>query len=95
MNAPCLPRNCPKCGSSRVHRSRRRGMLDGLLSHIGGEIRRCHDCRSRRCWFGTAALPLARDGVHEETRTGSLVLGTAFLVCLALVWWTVRRFAGG
>jgi hypothetical protein len=70
-------------------------VIDGLLSRAGGEIRRCHDCRARRCWFGTAAVPLAKDGAPEGTWAGSFVLCTGFVVCLVLVWWTITRFAGG
>jgi len=43
-----LVRHCPKCGSVRVRRSRRRGPLEGLLASMGGEICRCHDCCSSR-----------------------------------------------
>lgn len=94
MNAPVPCRHCPKCGSNRLHRSRRRGLIDGALSRLGGEIRRCHDCGSRRCWFGVDALPLARAGVPEGVRAGGFALCTGVLACLALVWWTVTRFAG-
>ena len=31
-------RHCPKCGSVRVHHSRRKGFLEGLLVMLGGEI---------------------------------------------------------
>ncbi len=50
---------CPKCGSSRVRRSRRRTSVDHALARLGAHIRRCHDCRTRRAWFGVHPLPLS------------------------------------
>src|SRR5258708_24414106 len=45
-------RHCPKCGSVRVHRSRRRGPLERVLASLGAAICRCHDCCGRQAWFG-------------------------------------------
>ena len=39
---------CPKCGSSRVHRSHRRGFLERvLLPLLGRRPFRCADCEHR------------------------------------------------
>lgn len=95
MKLSRLPRNCPKCGSSHVHRSRRRSLIEGLLSYFGGEIRRCHDCLARRCWFGTTALPLARAFEPDGIRSAGIVLSTAFLSCAVVIWWTITRLPRG
>ena len=83
-------RHCPKCASERIHRSRRRGLLEHLLSLAGGEIRRCHDCRARRCWFGSARLTLPESDTPGRG-AGIVVLCSGFIFCLALVWWMITR----
>ena len=89
------PRKCPRCGSSHLQRSRRRSLIDGIFSVMGGQLRRCQDCHARRCWFGAASLPLAKSGAPEGVRAGAFVLFTGFVGCVALVWWTIARFAKG
>jgi hypothetical protein len=84
-------RHCPKCASVRVHRSHRRGLAEWLLACLGGEILRCHDCRSRRYWIGAGSIRLAE--THTPGReTGIVVLGTGFAICLAVVWWMMTHF---
>jgi predicted RNA-binding Zn-ribbon protein involved in translation (DUF1610 family) len=51
---------CPRCGSTRVHRSRRKNVLDRVLSLLGAQVRRCHDCRSRQAWFGWVSIRIPR-----------------------------------
>jgi hypothetical protein len=81
-------RCCPRCCSTRVRRSHRRHTLDYVLSALGGRIRRCHDCRARQVWFGALAIPLET----PCALTHAAVIGAGFLLCLLVVWWTIRHF---
>ncbi len=82
---------CPHCKSNRIHRSHRRGAIDQLLSRVGAQIRRCHDCRHRYAFFGMMSLPLGiRDSNHDQA-SNALLYGAIFSVCLLVVWWMVRR----
>lgn len=87
-------RHCPKCASSRIHRSRRRGLFERVLSYVGAEILRCHDCRSRRCWLGSANFRLPESETPGRG-AGLVVLASGFAICLAIVWWMVTRFPSG
>ena len=83
--------HCPKCGSARIHRSHRKGLLDYLMSRLGADICRCHDCRARRIWIQSTSFPLASADSPEARWTLALV-ASSFLACLALVWWAITRF---
>lgn len=85
---PSFP--CPHCKSGRVHRSHRQGPLDRLLSSLGAQLRRCHDCRHRYANFKLFHVPL---GVREKERGlyGLLLVSSAFTIGLLLVLWVVRR----
>jgi hypothetical protein len=85
-------RHCPKCGSVRVHRSRRRGLLDQALAALGGEICRCHDCRGRQAWFGFSPIPIGNRDPDVPSWAGLAMVSSA-LAGLVLVWWVVTRFA--
>jgi len=86
---------CPKCGSSRVRRSRRRTSVDHALARLGAHIRRCHDCRTRRAWFGVHPLPLsdANSALAKLTGLGLIVGG--IWACLVGVWWMISRIKAG
>jgi hypothetical protein len=86
-------RHCPKCGSIRVHRSRRHGPIENLLTALGGTICRCHDCCVRKVWFGLAPLPIG-NWDPEAPRWGGLAVFGSSCAALGLVWWAVTRFAG-
>ena len=86
-------RHCPKCGSIRVHRSRRRGIFEYALAWVGAETCRCHDCRCRQAWFG--AFPVRLSGaVSGEPRLGLALYGTGFIACVLLIWWMITRYTG-
>jgi hypothetical protein len=55
---------------------------------IGGEIRRCHDCRARQVWFGSSGFLLRTRG----RLTSAALLGSTFLVCFVFIWWMISRF---
>jgi hypothetical protein len=75
-----------------VHRSHRKSGYERLLCVIGGEIRRCHDCRARQAWFGSKGILLPTKGVAGG-RLGSLaLLGSASIVCFLFIWWMISRF---
>jgi len=87
-----VARNCPKCGSTRIHRSHRKGVLDNLLSCFGAEVCRCHDCRIRHAWFRSSSLPLVSADSDQGRWASLAVLASSFLACLELVWWAITRF---
>ena len=88
-----VQKHCPKCHSARVHRSHRKNQFDRMMCAFRGEIRRCHDCRSRQIWFGPFAFMLPAEGMPGGF--GSLlVLGLTFLVCFLFIWWMISRFTG-
>ena len=85
-----IKKHCPNCQSTRIHRSHRKSSFDRMLCAIGGEIRRCHDCRSRQVWFRSNGFPLP-DSFGGGLTTLAL-LGSAFLLCLLFIWWMITRF---
>lgn len=87
-----VDRHCTKCGSARVHRSHRRGAFTRFLCAIGGQIRRCHDCRRRQVWFRSISFALPTEDLAGERLTSVALLGSTFLVCLLFIWWMISRF---
>ena len=92
MSSDNLVRHCPKCGSIRVHRSRRRGPIDRLLATMGGAICRCHDCWARQAWFGLSPIPIGNRDPEAPLWAGMVMIG-AGCAGLGLVWWVVTRIA--
>ncbi len=90
--AQALVRHCPKCGSVRVHRSRRKGMLDAGLDALGADILRCHDCRARQAWFGLTPLRLRGAQGDGPALTGIILFATGSVACVLLIWWMISRF---
>ena len=85
-------KHCPRCGSIRVHRSRRRGPVDRVLVAFGGEICRCHDCCGRQAWFGFSPIPIGNRDPETPSWAGLAVVSSA-VAGVALVWWFVTRLA--
>jgi hypothetical protein len=75
-------RLCPKCGSSQVHRSHRRGAIERLLHLAGRRIRRCHACSARIVYFGNSAI-LVHDVARVARKTGLLCLMVAAMLAVA------------
>ena len=86
-------RHCPKCGSVRVHQSRRKGFVERLLVSLGGEICRCHDCCCRKAWFGGSPIPIGNRDPEAPAWARLLVVGSGAAVG-AVVWWVIDRLAG-
>jgi hypothetical protein len=87
-----IVRHCPKCGSIRVHGSRRRGPVDQILHAIGGIICRCHDCRARQAWFGISPISIGNTDPDSPPWAGIVAVGLGLTVCGVLMWWIVGRF---
>ena len=85
---------CPRCGSARVQKSRRRGSLERLLGMLGARVRRCHACRVRYArWLGrTIYLESFRRSLRHYGRLVLVLGGTA--VFLILLLWVVSRQSG-
>ncbi len=87
-------RHCPKCGSVRVHRSRRRGPIERLFSYLGGQICRCHDCCARQAWFGFSPFPIGNTDPRANPWAGIALFVSACAVCMVLMYWMVFRYTG-
>jgi hypothetical protein len=85
---------CPKCGSARVHHSRRRGTLEHLLALVGARVQRCHACRVRfvRVLRSTIYMDEARRSLRNSWRL-CLVLAGTLLVLIILLWLVNRQSA--
>lgn len=79
-------RHCPKCGSVRVHRSRRRGPIESLIAGLGAEICRCHDCCLRRAWFGLSPIPIGNRDPEGSPWTGLAILVSGGVVLVLLLF---------
>ena len=90
MNPEIPPFPCPHCKSGRVHRSHRQGPVDQLLSRLGAELRRCHDCRHRYATFPLFSVPLGMRE-NEHGLYSLLLVSSAFTIGLLVVLWVVRR----
>jgi len=62
-----------------------------MLSRVGAELRRCHDCRHRYAFFGALSMPLGARDNGQDGLSGLLFVGLVFSICLVFVWWMVRR----
>lgn len=85
-----LVRRCPKCGSVRVHRSRRRGPIEGLIAGLGAEICRCHDCCLRRAWFGVSPIPIGNRDPEGSPWAGLVTAGSGGVVLILVLWAVIR-----
>ena len=85
-------RHCPKCGSVRVHRSRRRGPFEVLLAWCGAAICRCHDCCGRQAWFGVSPVPIGNRDPNANPVVSLAIRLTGVGASAALLWWMVTRF---
>jgi hypothetical protein len=78
---------CHKCGSHRVHRSRRRGVLERVVALAGMRFRRCHECNTRFATFGNSVL-LKSDVDSLLRKVGiALLMMAALIVVVAVVMW--------
>jgi len=85
--------HCPKCGSVRVHRSRRRGAIEYVLAACGADVRRCHDCRARQAWFGGLPIRLS-SASSDQPRLGLAIYFAGFIACVAILWLMITRYTG-
>jgi hypothetical protein len=83
-------RHCPKCGSVRIHRSRRRGPIESLIAALGAEICRCHDCCLRRAWFGISPIPIGNRDPEGSPWAGLMTIGSGGVVLVLLLLALIR-----
>jgi hypothetical protein len=83
-------RRCPRCDSLRLYPSHCRGTGEKWLEVIGGELRRCHSCRARLCWFGFRSVRLG-DNAKEGSLSSGLAVVVGCLVYVVLLWWMIAR----
>jgi hypothetical protein len=86
---------CPRCGSTQVHRSRRRGFDERFLVLLGGHLRRCGGCGYRfiRIRGITWNAPDSRR-LGRTLMWGLLAALGAALIIVMMVWMTQRQAAG-
>jgi len=70
--------------------SRQRGSCERALALFGGQIRRCHACRARLCWFGLASIRLG-ENVKDGSLAPGVLLAGGLLLCAAAVFWMIAR----
>jgi hypothetical protein len=78
---------CPKCGSDRVHRSRRRDFMEKILAPVGGKTRRCHACDSRFMQLGGSLVRIVdlRAALRRVALAAGVLLAAA-LVLVVILW---------
>jgi predicted RNA-binding Zn-ribbon protein involved in translation (DUF1610 family) len=89
-----IVRHCPKCGSIRVRRSRRRGLVERLLNGLGGAICRCHDCRGRQAWFGLTPIRLGGTDPESSPWTGLVLFMIGLGGGVLLIYWFLAHYSG-
>jgi len=92
---------CPKCGSQRLRRSRRRGPIERWYGVLGLHPYRCQECLSRsflktspdileRLRSGSRKRPEERRRARERTRREILLWGGGILGFLAILHFLIR-----
>jgi hypothetical protein len=86
--------SCPRCKDENVHRSRRRGPIEYLISLVGFRIRRCHACNLRFATLGDSTLLTA--DVRKSMRKVYLFafMAAALVTVLGLVLWFSAKQSG-
>jgi hypothetical protein len=84
---------CPRCGTARVHRSHRRGVIERVLASTGATIRRCHACNVRFARLAKSTI-YVEDGQRVLRRIGliALMLVGSILV-LGFLSWIMKKQA--
>jgi hypothetical protein len=83
-------KTCATCGSTRIHRSHRRNMLEKILGVMGASMSRCHQCNARFVQFGGSLLR-TRDlhRVFDKTIV-TMMMALAMAVVLGVILWFSR-----
>ena|SRR5581483_1449551 len=87
---PTMEIRCPKCGSGRLYRSRRRNFIERALVLVGGELRRCHECGLRYVRTGESLLRTGDLKSLSQKLYLSLTMGLALVVIMAAILWFAR-----
>ena len=78
---------CPKCGSTRVHRSHRLALAERVASVLGGKIKRCHECNFRFVQIHGSTLLLADFRRVVRKLAWVALIAAALAMVLAVVLW--------
>ena len=73
--------HCSRCGSARLHRSRRRSPIEFGIALTGWSLKRCHDCKARYLQFGRVLVPAYR----LQTLARGLLFATLSLAAVGVV----------
>jgi transposase-like protein len=84
---------CPKCGSSRIHRSHRRTFGERLGLLLAAKMKRCHECNFRfvQLYGSTLLLSDLQRAVRKLAWTAIIIM--ALLAVLAIVVWFSNKQA--
>jgi len=84
---------CPKCGSSRIHRSHRRNFGERLGLLLAAKMKRCHECNFRfvQLYGSTLLLSDLQRAVRKLAWVASIII--ALLIILAIVVWFSNKQA--
>jgi peptidoglycan/LPS O-acetylase OafA/YrhL len=78
---------CLQCGSTRVHRSRRRSAIEYAIALAGWRVRRCHDCNTRFLQFGRSLVRASHlKRVGKKLLYAALAAAAVGLVVAAILW---------
>jgi hypothetical protein len=79
--------HCLKCGSPRVHRSRRRSPMEFAIALAGWRMRRCHDCNTRFLQFGHSRVKASSlKWVGKGLLIAALAVAAVGAVIAAILW---------
>ena len=81
--------SCAQCGSPRIHRSRHRHPVERVVTMLGGNLRRCHNCNSRFIRLGGSLLRMT-DLRRVSQR---LALAIAMVLAAAVIMITILWFS--
>jgi len=83
---------CHKCGSQRVHRSRRKGALERAVALAGLRFRRCHECNTRFATLGNSVLLKSDvDGLLRKVGIAILMMVALVIVVAVVMWFSGKQ----
>lgn len=85
---------CPQCGSSRVHRSRRRDLFEKSLSILRGRMHRCRECNARYVRFGGSLVRMTDLQRTRQRLFFSFSIAAAVAMILATILWLSHHSSG-
>jgi hypothetical protein len=78
---------CLKCGSLRLHRSRRKSWMESAAALAGWRTRRCRECNARFLQCGTRLTPVTHlNRVRKRLLAVAAVAGAIAVVLMVILY---------